>query len=367
MRHPPEGVLRRLLDEPAGVPDADRRHVTACDDCRARLDTVQEDAVLVLVALAPVPGADVDLDLGAARQRLTQAVASSAPPSLRVVTGTGGGRRARAARGRPFAAGIAVAVVLAGAGAAAANDWLEIFRTERVVPVGLSTDDLNAVPDLAAYGDVAFSGDPDVHEVADAATAEAETGIDVPEVTSLPRGVDGEPTYRVGDRAGLTFTFSVEEATRVAAEVGEELPPPPPGADGSQVRLVAGPGVSASWQGAAGGPGLVVGRAQAPQAFSSSGVPFEALRDYLLSLPGLPPEVAAPLRTFNAEGSTLPLPVPAEHVTTSSAPVDGVDAAVLTSRDRSLAVVVWAKDGLVTVVAGPLDADEVLTVARSLR
>ena len=27
MRHPTEGVLRRLVDEPAGVADADRAHV----------------------------------------------------------------------------------------------------------------------------------------------------------------------------------------------------------------------------------------------------------------------------------------------------------------------------------------------------
>ena len=30
MRHPTEGVLRRLLDEPAGVPDSDRKHVVDC-------------------------------------------------------------------------------------------------------------------------------------------------------------------------------------------------------------------------------------------------------------------------------------------------------------------------------------------------
>ena len=27
MRHPTEGLLRRLVDEPAGVADADREHV----------------------------------------------------------------------------------------------------------------------------------------------------------------------------------------------------------------------------------------------------------------------------------------------------------------------------------------------------
>jgi hypothetical protein len=91
------------------------------------------------------------------------------------------------------------------------------------------------------------------------------------------------------------------------------------------------------------------------------------MRDYLLSLPGLPENVAAPLRTFNADSSTLPLPVPADRVTTSSAQVDGEPATVLATRDRSMAAVMWVKDGVVTVVAGTLDADEVLSVARSLR
>jgi hypothetical protein len=40
---------------------------------------------------------------------------------------------------------------------------------------------------------------------------------------------------------------------------------------------------------------------------------------------------------------------------------------VLTSRDGAFAGVVWVKDGLLTVVGGSLDDDEVLSVARGLR
>ncbi|HEX2047144.1 MAG TPA: hypothetical protein VHF27_05235 [Acidimicrobiales bacterium] len=361
MRHPAEGVLRRLLDEPAGVADGDRDHVAVCEECLRRLVAVRQDADLVHAALATEP--DADVDLAAAWQRLSSASASG---RVRAAALPHAGR-VRTALRRPVVAGVAVAAVLVGAGTAAANDWLQIFRTERIAPVSLSTADLNALPDLRAYGEVVVTGDPDVHPVPDAATAVAESGLDVPEVTSLPRGVSGEPTYQVGDEVSLTFTFSAARAARAAAEAGEALPPPPAGVDGSRVRLVAGPGVAGIWSRPAGVPDLVVGRAVAPRAFSSSGVPFETLRDYLLSLPALPENVAAQLRTFNADGSTLPLPVPADHVTTSSAQVDGVRATVLATRDRSLAAVVWVKDGLVTVVAGSLDADEVLSVARGLR
>jgi hypothetical protein len=163
-----------------------------------------------------------------------------------------------------------------------------------------------------------------------------------------------------------TFTFSATRAARAAAEAGETLPPPPPGLDGSRLRLDAGPGVAQVWASSAGLPALVVGRAVPPSAFSS-GVDFETARDYLLSLPGLPDDIAEQLRTFTADGSTLPLPVPADQVTTRSDTVDGVPATVLATRDETLAAVVWVDDGVMTVVAGSLDADEVVATARDLQ
>ena len=262
---------------------------------------------------------------------------------------------------------LAFAVVLAGAGTAAASDWLQIFKTEQVAPVGISTSDLVALPDLSAYGELAVTGDPNVHEVADAAAAEAESGLDVPEIAALPRGVSGESAYQVGGKVTATFTFSAERAAKAAAEAGETLPPPPPGLDGSQVRLVAGPGVAQVWSSStAGVPALLVGRVVAPTAFSS-GADFETVRNYLLMLPGLPDDVAAQLRTFTSDGSTLPLPVPSDQVDTSSAQVNGETATVLRARDKTMAAVVWVDDGAVNVVAGSLDTDEVLAVARGMQ
>jgi hypothetical protein len=376
MRHPPEGVLRRLLDEPAAVTDRDRRHVAGCPRCLGTLATVREDAALVEATLG-TPGTlgtlgtqgtpvGADVDLARAWQRLSSATATATagrpgPASAPVRAG-----RHRALLRRPAVAALAAAAVLTGAATAAANDWLQIFATQQVAPVGITTADLVALPDLSAYGELAVSGEPDVHEVADAAAAEAESGLDVPQVADLPRGVSGRPTYQVGDRVTATFTFSAEAAAVAAAGAGEPLPPVPPGLDGSPVRLAAGPGVAQVWGSSAGAPALVVGRAVAPTA-SSTGVPFDVVRDYVLSLPGLPDEIADQLLTFTADGSTLPIPVPADEVTTTADEVDGVPATVLTTRDRTLAAVVWVEEGVVTVVAGAVDADEALAVARGLR
>jgi hypothetical protein len=366
MRHPTEGALRRLLDDPAGVADADRRHVVDCPECLDELASAREDADLVGAALAT--GASADLDVAAAWRRLSSAQSAPAPaaPVLPAGSTAGGAARARAVLRRPLVAALAVGVVLAGAGTAAANDWLQVFRTERVAPVSIAPQDLVALPDLSAYGDLVVTGDPNVHEVADAAAAEAESGLDVPEVAALPRGVSGESVYQAGGEVTATFTFSAERAAQAAAEAGEPLPPPPPGLDGSRVRLVAGPGVAQVWSSSAGAPALLVGRAVAPTAFST-GVEFDTMRNYLLMLPGLPDDVAAQLRTFTADGSTLPLPVPSDQVETSSAQVHGEPATVLVARDKTMAAVVWVDDGAVNVVAGSLDTDEVLAVARGLR
>jgi hypothetical protein len=359
MRHPTEGTLRRLVDEPAGVADADREHVAGCRVCLSGLAAAQEDAAVTGAALGVEVNPDVDRGWG----RLSRAVAVD---GRRRVPVTVPARRWRAALRSPVIVVVGVVALLAGAGAAAAADWLQIFRTEQIAPVTVTRADLVELPDLSAYGEVEVTEEADVREVADAAAAEEATGLSVPRVSELPRGVTGEPAFQVGDRVNAVFTFSVEKAARAAAAAGETLPPAPPGLDGSQFRLVAGPGLAAVWSEARGVPALVVARVVAPAAYSS-GIPFQTARDYVLSLPGLPEDVASQLRGFSGDGTTLPLPVPAELVTSSTADVGGVPARVLTSRDGTMAGVVWVDDGVVTAVAGSLSADEVLSVARGLR
>ncbi len=264
---------------------------------------------------------------------------------------------------RPAVAVLAVAVVMAGAGTAAAKDWLPIFQTEKVAPVSLSAADLVALPDLRAYGDVKVTGADGVREVKDATAAGEQSGLDVPQVSKLPSGVTGEPSYQVGGKVSVTFTYS---AAKASAALRKNLPQAPAGLDGQPIRLDAGPGVAQVWKSSSGMPALLVGRAVAPTAHSS-GIDFATARDYLLSLPGIPADVAAKLKTFSADGSTLPLPIPADQVTSSSAKVNGLEATVLTTRDKAIAAVVWVSDGQVTAVAGSLSKTEVLDVARSLR
>ncbi|MFD6754977.1 hypothetical protein [Micromonospora gifhornensis] len=365
MRHPSDGTLRRLLDEPAGVADADRAHVANCPVCLSGLAAARQDATLSSAALGGRPGVGVeaDVDVDAGWQRLSRTVAESGRPRVPAVARE---RRWRAALRSPVVAAVAVLALVGGAGAAAAGNWLQIFHTERIAPVTIAQADLVALPDLSAYGEVEMTEPPNVREVADAGEAQRMTGLSLPRLDRLPRGVTGEPTFQVGDRASAVFTFSVARAAQTAAAHGEPLPEPPAGLDGSQFRLTAGPGVAAVWAGQHGMPNLIVARMAAPTAYSS-GIELSTAVDYLLSLPGLPENVASQLRHFTGDGTTLPLPVNARYLTASPADVNGTPATVLTSRDGVLAGVVWVDGATVTAVAGPLRADEVLSVARGLR
>src|SRR4029450_5609993 len=89
MRHPTDGTLRRLLDEPAGVADTDREHVAGCPVCLSGLAAAQQDAEVAGAAL----GAEVITDVDTGWRRLSRAIAGD---GRRPATVPGPARRRRA-------------------------------------------------------------------------------------------------------------------------------------------------------------------------------------------------------------------------------------------------------------------------------
>ena len=386
MRHPTDGTLRRLLDEPAGVADTDRAHIAGCPTCLTTLAAVREDARLIGAALQTLPDAalasgavpgDVPaaaaVDVDAAWSRLSGTMANAADAEVMRMGkqskgAPGGSRPGPSSRWRtllrsPVVAVVGVAAIVTGASAAAAGDWFPIFKAERVAPITVDPAELGQLPELDAYGDVAITEPPDIRPVPDPAAARDATGLTVPQVGELPRGVIGRPRLLVAKQVSGQFTFDAAEA---AAAGKGQAPAPPAGLDGSVFRLTAGPGVAQVWSEARGVPAMVVVRVVAPRAYSS-GVPFETAREYLLSMPGLPPNVAKQLRTFTADGTTLPVIVNSDEGVSSQTSVHGRPATLLTNRGNALNGVVWIEDGVINAVGGSISADEVLTVARGLR
>ena len=350
MRHPSDGMLRRLLDEPDGVADVDRVHVDECAECLARMSAASDDALLAGSALTfDVP--DVDVDEG--WRRLSGSLAEAPKPV----------RRRRIGLRSPVVAVVGVMALLGGASAAAAGNWFPIFRTEKVAPITVPQADLVQLPELEEFGTMTRDARPNVRSVDDARTAREATGLASPRINNLPGGVTGQPRFLVGDRLTGTFTFDAAKAEKA---LGQPVPRPPAGMESSRFRLTAGPGLAAVWPSASGAPALIIGRVVAPKAFST-GVPFKTARDYLLSLPGLPASVAGQLKAFTKEGGTLPLIVKADSETSFTTKVNRKPATVLTTEGGSISAVVWVDGGFLNGVGGSLSAAEVVRVATEIQ
>jgi hypothetical protein len=125
---------------------------------------VRADAVLVGSALARgAAHAAEGVDVTAAWRRLSTAVPAPEParPARQARQVPPRRKRSFEFLRRPAVAAVAVGLVLTGAGTAAANDWLQIFRTEKLAPVTLTSADLLSLPDLSDYGTISAGRDPE--------------------------------------------------------------------------------------------------------------------------------------------------------------------------------------------------------------
>ena len=152
MRHVPDGVLRRLDDEPLAVPDRVTDHLVGCGHCSTRRAEIAGDtdhAAQLFSAPQPVP--DVDI----AWARLQRELASQ-PPG-------GAVRRSPSARVRSrrmwfprvsLRTGLVVgAIGIVVAGTAAAATLTTAFAPTHVAAVSLSQSDVRAIAAFTGLGD----------------------------------------------------------------------------------------------------------------------------------------------------------------------------------------------------------------------
>ncbi|MEX1023240.1 MAG: hypothetical protein WD058_08835, partial [Dehalococcoidia bacterium] len=213
-------------------------------------------------------------------------------------------------------------------------------------------------------------------------------GMSVLTPGDLPASVSAAPAYITLPSQSATFTFSAARAQAAADAQGEALPPMPADIDGASVQMTTGAAVVAMYgaSGFLGGassppdageggplagfadaiPQLLVVQTEAPFA-TTTGTSVGELRDYLLSQPGISDELANAIRAIGDPTTTWPIPVPAGEIDTREVTVHGVTGTALSERSGFAAAVVWAKDGIVYIVAAPLGEGEVLDIADSLR
>jgi hypothetical protein len=270
----------------------------------------------------------------------------------------------------PAIAALLAALLLAGVGVSGvAQNLVRIFEPRQIVAVQVSPSDFAQTSALLDYGQVKWQPEPPKQQqLTDAAAAQAQSGLPVLMPASLPNGVTGPVSYGVVSRATGSLTFDAKRLQASAARAGVRVSPMPSSIDGSTLVVNGGPALIEVWglsgTGTANVPTLVIAQTRVPTV-DSSGASTAQLESYLLSQPGVPPELAAQIRAIKDPSTTLPIPIPKGLATTESVKVNGTPATLI--KAVLGAGVVWVSKGVIYAVGGQLTPDQVLAIATSLR
>jgi hypothetical protein len=363
--HLSDGTLRRKFDDEDALNDSEVRHYAACAECQARYTAVADDAQAVAGVLA-TPDLSVDVTSAFNRVRSTPAAQPRFGIRLPIMRPTS----------RPVMTGLAAAaVIVALVVTGVAQDALNFFHPTAVQVVPVRVADLQSLSGLSEYGTFAWTTKPAPQLVTSAAEAARVSGLHVPVTGTLPSSVSSTVSYAAMPKAVGVFTFDAAKAAAAAAKAGKTLPKMPSGMDGSTLSVTVGPAVVEIFgnlnAGAASDttqvnlPQLVIGAATAP-VVTSSGVTTQQLEDYLLSQPGVSPQLAAAIRAIKDPSTTLPIPIPVEYATSTPVRVQDVDGVALGDNTGLGAGVIWIKSDTVYGVAGTLKQSQILDIANNL-
>jgi hypothetical protein len=371
VRHLSDGTLRRIYDEPLALTSLDQAHFDGCTECKARFESIANGARATATLLS-VPGftPESNAALRSVHVRI-RAEETASPPGWyeRWLART-------SPRWRPIATP-AIAVLLAAAlltgvtATGVALGWSRVFAPTTVAPVQVGPSDFAATGALLDYGDVKWLPDaPTLHQLTDAVAAAAQSGLPVLLPASLPQGVSGPVSFGTISHATGSLTFDAERLRASAATKGVHASAMPAKINGSKLVVNAGPALLEVWGLSAGSSGaqvptLVIAQTRVPTV-DSTGASAPELEAYLLSQPGVPPDIAAQIRAIQDPSSTLPIPIPKGLATTEPVKVNGISGVMIKTVFGAGVVWVNSTNGVIYAVGGQLTPDQVLAIATTL-
>jgi hypothetical protein len=369
VRHIPDGVLRRLDDEPLAVPDRVTDHVAGCERCSARRAEIARDTERAVALLAPPQSvSNTDLAWKRLRRELEAQPAHGADPRRQWAR-----RPMRHSHFPRLSLRTGLAIGLLGAlvaGTAAAATLTTIFAPTHVAPVSVSQGDLQAFAAIAGlgpgeavggfstpsgshafrFGTITWSSGS-AHPASSRAQAAAEVGFAFELPARLPAGVGAVERFGVQPHGTATVNFGSAAGSLA----------------GSSVTLDAGPAVVAQYGGKddAPLPTLAVAVMRRPTARATRAT-IGQIEAFVLSRPGIPPALAEEVRLLGDLRTILPVPVP-PGASVRSVQVGGWPALLLGDSSNAASAVVWEDGhGLLHAVVGVLDPRDVLNVARQI-
>jgi hypothetical protein len=358
-----------MYDEPLALTAIDQAHFDGCAACKARFASIANaaratTALLSLPVFAPEPA--MALKSVQARIRTTEA---AQPPRWYQRWLDRNSPRLRPMAVPVVAVLLAATLVTGLAATGAVQSLFRVFEPRSVTAVQVSPSDFASTGAVLDYGDVKWLPEaPKLQTLSDATVAQTQSGLPVLTPASLPKGVAGPVSFGVVSHATGSLTFDAARLRASAAKNGVHVSAMPPSIDGSTLVVNGGPALVEVWgltanSGQPQVPTLVIAQTRVPTV-DSTGANTTQLEDYLLSQPGVPPDIAAQLKAIKDPTTTLPIPIPKGLATTESVQVDGVPGLLI--KAVLGAGVVWVKNGVIYAVGGQLTPDQVLAIATTL-
>lgn len=230
---------------------------------------------------------------------------------------------------------------------------------------------------LAKYVTVTSSlkqGQMPARPVKTAADAQAATGraVAVPTIP-LPAGVPTQPLYFVSDAQKADATIDLKDLRPALATSGMDGLLPPTGdtatvhvdiPTASIVSYGVNPATFSMTGKAPAQKGIVVATMGTPSV-DVQGLDVHALANTLASMPGVPPQVQAQLRSADFN-HTLVVPVTDDQTVKNGTFIHGNASTLIAQKDGSGAVALWFNRGILYVVAGTYDGATIEKVAQSV-
>jgi hypothetical protein len=370
-------IARRDNELPADEVAHVEQHIATCGDCAAndRLITSGGSEVYTLLsALGPAPGAVPDPVTALAKLnthlRETASPSKSAPALQALPAAKKSSPIWRQLR-RNWVAAVAAAILLAllilPNASALADQFLSLFRVQQFQPVNIDPRDLasHPLPGIQDFGTWQVSANSlKLQNNLTKAQAQRLVTFPIALPAHLPQGLVHNPAFAVVQGGQLTFTFSVAKTHAYLVRNGHGNMSIPANLDGAKYSVSVAPGVEMSFDSR--DKYFMVIEIPSPTIRATGNASLNELRDFMLSLPNLPPQVVAQLRQIDLNSGTIPIPVPPQF-TAQRVTVHGASGLLLADNTPIGGIVVWQTHGMIYALGGDIgNAAQLLTTANSL-
>jgi len=227
----------------------------------------------------------------------------------------------------------------------------------------------------ATSGNPGANGQPPARLARNAAEVQTITGHAVLLPTTLPDGVPNKPLFLVSDPQTVDAALDLKGLRPVlAAAGGDGLLPTTSDTAPVHVHLPAASittyglnplALLAGGTAATNQKGIAVIELETPTV-SVENLDIQTLASTLALIPGIPPTLAAQLRSADLS-HTLVVPVTTDQTVKNGTFINGNASTLIAQRDGSSAIALWFNRGILYVVVGTYDGATVQRVAQSIK